>query len=95
MKGRQEVPVMTLTINVSPELEATLTARAKAQSLSAEQYAAHVLENELTGGRPQSSGQLSVDEIARDFVQWASSHRYTPPLSDAAVSRAAMYPDHW
>jgi Arc/MetJ-type ribon-helix-helix transcriptional regulator len=39
--------------------------------------------------RPQASGP----EKARAFVQWAKSHRETTPLSDEAISRAAMYPD--
>jgi hypothetical protein len=37
----------------------------------------------------------SGEEKARAFVQWAKSHRDTPPLSDEAISRASMYPDRW
>lgn len=38
---------------------------------------------------PKTTGE----EKARAFVQWAQSHRYTPPLSDEAISRASLYPD--
>lgn len=37
----------------------------------------------------------SGEEKARAFVQWAKSHRDTPPLSDDAISRASLNPDRW
>jgi Arc/MetJ-type ribon-helix-helix transcriptional regulator len=43
------------------------------------------------GAKPKATGE----EKAREFVQWAKSHRDTPPLSDEAISRASMNPDRW
>lgn len=85
---------MTLHIEVSGELEAALQAQALRQGLPADRVAQRVLAEVLT---PALSGQdatpESGDEKARAFVQWAKSHRDTPPLSDEAISRASMYPD--
>ena len=48
---------------------------------------------EIGGNRREAFG--SGEEKARAFVRWAEGHRYTPPLSDEAISRASMYPDRW
>ena len=47
------------------------------------------LEQATAAPPPRTTGE----EKARAFVQWAKSHRYTPPLSDEAISRASLYPD--
>jgi plasmid stability protein len=44
---------MTLTIDLPDEKTAALAARAKAQGLSAEQYARQVLEHDLEGAAPR------------------------------------------
>ena len=62
---------------------------------SAEQYAVRVLEKDLGDASLTGAGEMSAEESAREFVQWAKSHRHTPPLSGEAVSRATMYPDRW
>lgn len=93
---------MTLTIEVSGELEAALKAQAIRQGLTADRVARRVLAQALTpgmgpeeDGRSSTAAGLSGEEKARAFVQWANSHRDTPPLSDEAISRAGMYPDRW
>ena len=43
----------------------------------------------VQGATPKTTGE----EKAREFVQWAKSHRDTPPLSDEAINRASMNPD--
>ena len=81
---------MTLTIEVSGE-----------QGLTADRVARRVLAQALTPGiereerSPSAAAVTSGEENARAFVDWAKSHRDTPPLSDEAVSRAGMYPDRW
>ena len=39
--------------------------------------------------------KVTGEEKARESVQWARSHRDTPPLSEEAISRASMNPDRW
>lgn len=48
-------------------------------------------------GRPTAAYMpvKSGEEKASAFVQWAKSHRDTPPLSDDAISRASLNPDRW
>jgi hypothetical protein len=93
---------MSLTIEVSGELEAALEAQAREQGLTAARLARRVLARALTPGlegedRDLSNGTrgASGKEKARAFVEWARSHRDTPPLSDEAISRDTMYPDRW
>jgi len=35
--------------------------------------------------------QMTSQERARAFEEWAQSHRPTPPLSDEAISRETLY----
>jgi len=92
---------MTLTIEVSGELEEALKAQAREQGLTADRVARHVLARALTPtvepekDDPSAANGTSGQEKARAFVQWARSHRDTPPLPDEAISRASMYPDRW
>jgi len=57
---------MSLTLNLPPEQEATLKARALAQGLSAEQYARGVLEKDLKAfeGASQPSSRHISEIIA-------------------------------
>lgn len=88
---------MTLTIEVSGELEAALRAQAHEQGLTADWVARRVLADALTPGVERADDRLGAggEKRARAFVQWAKGHRDTPPLSDEAISRASMYPDRW
>lgn len=90
---------MTLNIEVTGPLEAALKAQAHQQGLTADRLARRVLAQVLTpGAEGEEAGSLAPprttgEEKARTFVEWAKSHRYTPPLSDEAISRASLYPD--
>jgi predicted transcriptional regulator len=90
---------MTLTIEVSGELEAALKAQAHEQGLTADRVARRVLARALTPGIEREEAGLSAGtsgkEKARAFAQWAKSHRDTPPLSDEAIGRASLNPDRW
>ncbi len=85
---------MTLNIDISGELAAALQARAQQQGLPAERIARRLLAEALTPA-VKDEAEESGEEMAKAFVEWARSHRDTPPLSDEAVSRAGMYPDRW
>ena len=85
---------MTLNIDISGELAAALQARAQQPGLPAERIARRLLAEALTPA-VKDEAEESGEEMAKAFVEWARSHRDTPPLSDEAVSRAGMYPDRW
>ena len=79
---------MTVTLKFKPELEAGLLARARASGMSVEEYVLSLLEETVL---PAAQNRLSPEERASAFEAWSSRHRPTPPLSDYAVSREAIY----
>ena len=63
--------------------------RASVQALR-EQALLHQIDQQQHAGTP-----IAAQERAREFVEWATNHPVTPPLSDEAVSRASLNPDRW
>ena len=83
---------MNVTLSLNPEVERGLIVRARERGVSLDDYLQELVEKDI--GVAVATG-TSGEEKARAFVQWAKSHRDTPPLSDEAVSRSSMYPDRW
>lgn len=85
----------TVQIEIPDQQAAALRASAQARGLTVEQYLVQLVEQSapIAELSLRAFSEMSADEKARDFEQWAKSHRYTPPLSDEAISRAEMYPD--
>lgn len=53
-----------------------------------------ITEQADTGsGAVQPASHAADKAKAREFVEWAKDHPYTPPLSDEAISRASLNPD--
>ena len=77
---------MTVTLKFKPEVEAGLLAQAQASGMSVEEYVLSVVE-----GTVLPKNRLSPEERAAAFEAWSARHRPTPPLSDYAVSREALY----
>jgi len=84
---------MTVTLKFKPEVEAGLLAQAQASGMSVEEYVLSVVEGTVL---PAANDRLSPEKRAAAFEAWSARHRSTPPLSDYAVSREAMYegPEH-
>jgi hypothetical protein len=79
---------MTVTLNLKPEVEAGLAARAQASGMTVEEYLLSVVEGAVL---PAMHKALSAEERAAAFEAWSASHRPTPVLSDYAVSRDGIY----
>jgi hypothetical protein len=79
---------MTVTLNLKPEVEAGLLAQAHAAGMTLEDYLLSMVEGAVL---PASQPALTPEQRAAAFEAWSASHRPTPPLSDYAVSREAMY----
>lgn len=79
---------MTVTLNLKPEVEAGLLAQAQVSGITVEEYLLSMLEGAVLQAAPKT---LSPGQRAAAFEAWSASHRVTPPLSDYAVSREAMY----
>jgi hypothetical protein len=79
---------MTVTLHLTPEIEAGLLAQAQASGMTVEEFALSVVEGAVL---PTIHQKLSADERAAAFEAWSLGHRPTPPLSDYAVSREGFY----
>ena len=79
---------MTVTLKFKPEVEAGLMAQAQASGMSVEEYLLSVVEETVL---PTGKNRLSPEERAATFEAWSARHRPTPPPSEYAVSREAMY----
>ncbi len=83
-----ESSVMAVTLK--SELEEELTARAKAEGLTTEEFVNRELEKLVTSASAKS--KLTPEERARLWEEWLESHSVAgPPLSDYAVSRESIY----
>jgi hypothetical protein len=79
---------MTVTLHLKPEVEAGLLAHARANGLTVEAFLVRVVEGAVI---PAAEKTQSAEERASAFEAWSLGHRMTPPLSDDAVSREAIY----
>jgi hypothetical protein len=79
---------MTVTLNFKPEIEAGLLAQAQASGMTVEEYLLSMVEGVVL---PATKNALSPEQRAAAFEAWSAKHHATPPLSDYAVSREAMY----
>jgi hypothetical protein len=83
---------ISITLELSPNIEARLIAQASARSMSVEELLKVTINSLLTASEQSSSTVLSPQERAEKFVNWARSHSIkTPPLSDEAMSRESIY----
>ena len=78
---------MTITLNLTPEVEQGLIAQAHQRGLSLADYLQEIVAREA---RISAATKASGNDKARAFEQWAKAHRPTPPLSEEAVSRASL-----
>jgi hypothetical protein len=78
--------VMTVTVNLRPEIEARLAALAAEQGVSLEQYVSGLLEWQATDQPP-----LSPAERAALWRESVKDLPHTPPLSEDAISRETIY----
>ncbi len=79
---------MTVTLELSPELEAGLAALAHARGMPLEAYLRAVLEQLAS---PGAGASMTSEQRAAGFEQWVDSFPETPVLSDGALSRDAIY----
>jgi hypothetical protein len=78
---------MSITLNLSPEVEKGLMAQARQRGIPLSDYLQEIVTRQACLAAGTSTG--SKDK-ARAFELWARSHRATPLLSDDAVSRASL-----
>jgi hypothetical protein len=74
---------MMVAIELPPEIEASLMAKAQAEGVPLPQYVSNFLRKHI----------LSPEERAAAWVEATKNLPRTPPLSDEAISRENLYPD--
>jgi hypothetical protein len=79
---------MTITIELPPEIEASLAALAAEQGMALPDYLKHLLEGQVP---PRKAASLSPGDRARLWRESAQGLPHTPPLSDEAVKRESFY----
>ena len=84
---------MSITLNLKPEVEASLLERSEQLGLSPERYVESILEEPHMLNRATYISDPKAR--AKAFMDWASTpRRYTEPLSNEAISRESIYSDH-
>jgi hypothetical protein len=78
--------IMTLTIDLKPEVEASLATQAKAQGVPLAEYVRSLLEQFACSVRP-----MTPEQRATALHQWGKGFPEVAPLSDEAVSRESIY----
>jgi hypothetical protein len=84
---------MPILVQLSPETEARLTAKAVLRGIAPEKYAGELLDEALT---PHSvgSGTLASHEFHAMLRELAEGSEALPTLPTAAFSRESIYEDH-
>ncbi len=79
---------MTVTLNLTPEVEAGLLSQAQANGMTLQEYLLSMVEGVALSAKQKA---MSPEERAAAFETWSAGHRPSPDLSDYAVSRESIY----
>jgi len=79
---------MTVTLNLTPEVEAGLLSQAQANGMTLQEYLLSMVEGVALSAKQKA---MSPEERAAAFEAWSAGHRPSPDLSDYAVSRESIY----
>jgi len=79
---------MSVTIELSPETEASLSVLAAARGLTLSIFLQHLLEGQVPG---HLESPLTAAERGAAWRESAKKFPRTPPLSDEAISRENIY----
>jgi hypothetical protein len=77
---------MTVTIDLRPEIEASLAAIAARNGVTLPEYISRLVEQQVP-----TPSQLSPAERAAAWRNSVKDIPYSPPLSDEAISRESIY----
>jgi len=83
---------MTITVDITPEVQAELARQAAAHGRAIESYAASLLEEAVHP--PAGSNRLSQDRLENTLREMAQFSHKIPSLPDEAFTRESLYQDH-
>jgi hypothetical protein len=92
------VKLVTVTIELPPEIEAGLLEQAQAEGLDVNHFVQNLVRNRIATSTmitPSGPDELSPEEWVRELNAWSQSHAHDnlPVLSDEAISREWIYED--
>lgn len=85
---------MTLTLDLPPETEARLIARATAHGISVERYLELLIESKLATETEQPGSEVASPQAWLAVLEQFCNNPdlvCVPPLSDEAISRESIY----
>jgi hypothetical protein len=84
---------MTVTLELKPEVEARVRAKAAERGLPVEKFIQSVIEIDVDrGGERPFHETATPEEWGKALLDWVNTERpHHPPLSDYAVSREGIY----
>ena len=82
---------MTITVAITPEVQAELARQAAAHGRAMEAYAASLLEGAVR--LPAGTDRLSQDRLENTFREMAEFSHKVPVLPDEAFTRESLYRD--
>ncbi|MBZ5621279.1 MAG: hypothetical protein LAQ69_21505 [Acidobacteriia bacterium] len=83
---------MTITVDITPEVEAELARQAAARGRAIEAYAASLLEE--AAHLPAGVNRLTQDRLEATLREMAQFSHKIPSLPDEAFTRESLYQDH-
>jgi hypothetical protein len=85
---------MTLTVELTPELEDRLRQEARKQGMTEHEYVRYLIEHHLPQGPEEKKSlweTLPPEEWIRQTREWTASHQDWPLLPLGADARASFY----
>jgi len=87
---------VTITLNLTAEVEAGLLAQAQAAGLPLDEFLARQLEMLTRAASPAPAhAPAATEQWERELDEWLDSFPQNPVLSDEALKRENWYPDRW
>ena len=87
-----ELRIMTITINIKPEVEAELARQAEIRGMDVPEYAATLLEQAAKPTQPLVTDH-NIEEFEKSLDRIAQFSDKIPALPDKAFSRESIYRD--
>jgi hypothetical protein len=83
---------MSITLELTPEIEASLEAQARARGLRLDAYVESLLKQQATTGHPERT--LSLEQVEAELDALAEGSDKLPYLPPETVKRQSFYQDH-
>src|SRR5207237_291861 len=95
LKGAEDI--VAITLDLKPEVEAGLLAKARASGLSLAQFLSRELEAIAPGAPVELPALLpgGSDHWEKELDEWLDSFPQRPVLNEDALKRENWHPDRW